>query len=127
MKVRGIRGAITVEHNDDREIIAATEELLKLLVDKNRVKADDIAAIIFTTTSDLTAAYPAKAARNLGYRQVPLICAQEIDVEGGLPRCIRILMLVNTELGPDDITNVYLKGAAVLRQDLVNCHHGQSE
>lgn len=127
MKVRGIRGATTVEQNSSEEIIAATEELLRLLVAKNHVEADDIAAIIFTTTSDLTAAYPAKAARNLGYQQVPLICAQEIDVEGGLPRCIRILMLVNTELGSDDIVNIYLKRAAVLRQDLVSYNHGQSE
>jgi chorismate mutase len=118
--VRGIRGAINVSANSKAEIHQATRELLGKMSKANQVKKEDIASIYFTMTPDLTAAYPATAARELGWIHVPLICAVEIDVPEALPFCIRILMLVNTELSQSAIKHIYLREARALRADLIS-------
>lgn len=116
MQCRGIRGAITVPANNKENIIAATKELLKKMTDANDVNIDDIAAIFFTTTPDLNAEFPAVATRELGWPQhLALLCGHEMTVPNDLPRCLRILMLVNTEKEPEKITHVYLGEAKKLK------------
>ena len=115
---RGIRGATTVEMDSADAIVAATRELLVGMVVANDVIAADVASAIFTVTPDLTAAFPARAARELGWRHVPLLDAQEVPVPGSLPRCVRVLMLWNTERSQEEIRHVYLREAASLRPDL---------
>jgi chorismate mutase len=119
MYVRAIRGATTVENNDANEIISETKKLLNEIIVKNDIVEEDIASIIFTVTKDLDAAFPAVAARQLEWTSVPLICSYEIDVPGSLKSCIRILMHVNSEKSNKDMIHIYLKGAKVLRPDLV--------
>lgn len=115
MKCRGIRGATTVDANTREDILEATSELLQQIVESNGVQEGDVACIIFTTTTDLNAAFPAEAARELGLSQTPLLCGHEIDVPDSLPMCLRILVLVNTEKDAKDIAHVYIKGATKLR------------
>jgi chorismate mutase len=115
---RGIRGATTVENNCAAEILAATRELLGRIIALNDAKEEDVASAIFTVTPDLTAAFPAKAARELGWRRVALLDAQEIPVPGSLPRCVRVLIHWNTARPQEEIRHVYLRGAAALRPDL---------
>lgn len=117
---RGIRGAITVSENSAEEILAATRELLQAIIEANQVNPEDISSIYFTTTPDLNAAYPALAARQLGWADVALMCAHEMDVPGGLPRCLRILIHWNTTRGAKDIVHIYLKEARTLRPDRNN-------
>lgn len=118
MSIRGIRGAITASNNTPAAIITATDKLLRDMISANAVRAEDVASVFFTTTPDLNGEFPAAAARALGWRKVPLLCATEIDVPGRLPSCIRVLMLVNTEAAQADIRHIYLEGAARLRPDL---------
>lgn len=118
VKVRGIRGAVDVSANDAREILQATKELLQKMQQKNSLEKENIAAVVFSMTKDLNAVFPAQAARELGWKYVPLFCTEEIDVPGALPRCIRVLMLVNSSMRPEEIRHVYLGGAAALRKDL---------
>lgn len=119
MGVRGIRGAITVENNTVDEIVSATEYVLREMVERNDVAAEDIASVLITTTEDLDAAFPARAARNLvNWDYVPLICAREIPVVGSLPRCIRVMMHVNTDKSQKDIQHIFLRDAVKLRPDL---------
>jgi chorismate mutase len=118
--VRGIRGAIDVPANNRKEILEATKELLQEIMRRNSLEKDQIAAVIFSMTEDLNAAFPAQAARELGWKYVPLFCTNEVSVPGSLPRCIRVLMLVNTKKSAQEITHIYLKGAVVLRKDLLN-------
>jgi chorismate mutase len=119
MSVRGIRGATTVSSNDVTSILEATEEVLLEIQQANTaLKPEDIASALFTMTLDLDAVYPAKAARQLGWTNVPLICAQEIPVPGGLPRCIRVLLNWNTDLPQNAIHHIYLRDAVTLRPDL---------
>ena len=116
MHCRGIRGAITVPANNKESIIAATKELLKEMAQANSIKVDDIAAIFFTTTPDLNAEFPASATRELGWPQhLALLCGHEMNVPTDLSRCLRILMLVNTERGPAEIIHVYLGKAKRLK------------
>lgn len=115
MWCRGIRGATTAE-NTKEAILAASRELLQAMVSANEVNTDDIACIWFTTTPDLNAAFPAAAAREMGWNNVALLCAHEMNVPGSLPRCLRILMLVNTTKMSDEIVHVYLKGTEVLKE-----------
>ena len=116
MQCRGIRGAITVSVNNKESILAATKELLKEMVQANSIKVDDITAIFFTTTSDLNAEFPASATRELGWpSNLALLCGHEMNVPTDLPRCLRILMLVNTEKVPEEITHVYLGKAKRLK------------
>ena len=117
LRCRGVRGAITVEDNKSDELLAATTELLQKLMEANQVQAEDIACIFFTTTPDLTAEFPAVAARRMGLDTVPLLCGHEMSVPHGLPRCLRIMMLVNTPRQPGEMVHVYLKGATGLRSE----------
>lgn len=120
MPCRGIRGAITVKADSAAAILAATRELLTRIVEVNDVDIEDIASAFFTVTPDLTSAFPAQAARELGWRHVPLLDAQEIAVPGSLPRCVRVLIHWNTDKPQAEICHVYLRDAVSLRQDLEN-------
>lgn len=117
LQCRGIRGATTVEANTAEAIVSATRELLLALVQANEIDPDQIASIIFTTTRDLNATFPAVAARELGWVHVPLLCAHEMDVPGAPQGVVRVLMHVNTEKSPREIHHVYLRGARVLRPE----------
>lgn len=118
MQCRGIRGAITVSANNRESILAATEELLMAMAQANRIAVEDIAAIFFTTTPDLNAEFPAVAARELGWSSnLALLCGHEMNVSDSLPRCLRILMLVNTEKGLEEIKHVYLGEAKKLKNN----------
>jgi chorismate mutase len=119
MLVRGIRGATTVAANTREEILAATRELLDEMVRANDVRHDHVASILFTTTVDLNAEFPAVAAREAGWTDVALQCMHEMNVPGSLPKCVRILMHVNTDRSAAEIKPVYLHGARQLRRDLV--------
>ena len=119
MAIRGIRGAITIDSDTKEEVFSASRELLEAIVTSNPdVKSDDIASIFFTTTDDVTAAYPALAARQMGWDLVPLLCAREIPVPGSMPLCIRVLIHWNTEKEQSEIQHVYLRDAERLRPDL---------
>ena len=111
----GIRGATTAEDNSRDSILTATKELLQRITDENDLDKSQVAAVWFTTTSDLNAEYPALAARQLGWMNAALLCAHEMAVPNGLPRCIRVLILVNTNKSPADLKYVYLKEAQGLR------------
>jgi len=119
MTVRGIRGATSVDVNDAEPIIAATRELLERIVAANGLATEDVASVILTATSDLDAAYPARAAREMSWVHVPLLCMQEMAVVGSLPRCIRVLVLWNTDRPAGQVRHVYLRRARALRPDLV--------
>lgn len=119
MLVRGIRGATTVESNTREEILDAARELLEAIVQANDLPHDHVASIIFTTTPDLNAEFPAVAARELGWTDVALECMHEMNVPGSLPKCLRILMHVNTDRSASEIKHQYLRGAVVLRRDIV--------
>jgi monofunctional chorismate mutase, gram positive type, clade 1 len=119
MSVRGIRGATTVEVNEEQTILEATAELLKQLVDANGIVPEDIASIIVTVTHDLDAAFPARAIRALpGWELVPLMCALEVPVKGSLEKCIRLMVHVNTDKRQDEIRHIFLGRARSLRPDL---------
>ena len=118
MICRGIRGAVGVDANNADSILAATRELLDRVVAANELCAEDLAGVIFTATPDLDAAYPALAAREMGWVDVPLLCTQEMSVAESLPRCIRVLILWNTDRPPAQIRHVYLGRACLLRPDL---------
>jgi chorismate mutase len=118
MHIRGIRGATTVEENSAGAILQATRELLHEMAEANNVEPDEIAAILFTTTPDLNATFPAEAARQLQWANVPLMSATEIPVRGALPMCIRILVLWNTPRSQEEVVHIYLRGATVLRPDV---------
>ena len=121
MAVRGIRGATSVELNVAEEVLAATRELLIELLKANQIEEfDEIVSAIFTTSPDLTSTFPAEAARAIGMKQVPLLCASEIAVPGSLPRCIRVLLHVNTEKKQSEIVHVYLREAKRLRPDMIS-------
>ena len=117
--IRGIRGAITVKNNTKEEILAATENLLKEIVEENGLVEEKMASIFFSLTTDLDAAFPAVAARNIGFEQVALFCTQELDIQGGLEKCIRVLIHYNTDVKQKDIKHIYLRQAKKLRPDLV--------
>jgi chorismate mutase len=116
--VRGIRGAINVRQNSETEISSATRELLVGMLEANHLRQEDIISIFFTLTADLNAAFPAAAARELGWSDVPLLGAVEVDVPGAMPFCIRVLMHVNTTLARSEIKHLYLREARSLRADL---------
>jgi len=117
MSIRGIRGAITAETNTKESILSNTEELLSDLLKLNDVNTDDIASIFFSVTTDLTAEFPAIAARKLGLKDTPLLCLTEIPVPGSLSRCIRILIQVNSEKPQAEMKHLYLKEAVSLRPE----------
>ena len=119
MAVRGIRGATTVEADSQKQIMAATRELLARIIEANELAPEDVASAYFTATPDLKAAFPASAARELGWQHVPLLDAQEIAVPGSLPLCIRVLIHWNTDRSQAQIHHVYLRRARALRPDLM--------
>jgi chorismate mutase len=115
MRCRGIRGATTVAENTREAILAATRELLELIVARNEIAVEDVSSAFFTVTEDLNAEHPALAARQIGWEQVALLCAREIPVPGSLGMCIRVLVHVNTEKTQADLRHVYLRDAVRLR------------
>jgi chorismate mutase len=118
-RVRGVRGATTASENTREAVLEATRELLQEVLRVNEIRdPEDIASILFTTTPDLTATFPAEAAREIGLQLVPLLCASEIAVPGRLPRCVRILLHLNTTKSLADIVHVYLREAKSLRPDI---------
>lgn len=117
-RLRAIRGAITVSHDTPAEIYAATQELLREIVARNTVALTDIISVIFTVTPDLTSAFPAMAAREIGWTDVPLLCTMEIPVPGALGHCIRVLLHSESDRPRSAIEHVYLGDAVVLRPDL---------
>ncbi len=118
MPVRAIRGAIQVDVDDRDAILDATAELVTEVLDRNGLTADDVISVIFSATPDLTAEFPALAARKLGFQEVPLLCCAEIAVPGSMPRVVRLMMHVQTERDRADIQHVYLRGAVALRLDI---------
>ena len=118
IRCRGVRGATTVDHNTREDLLKATRQLLALMIRQNGIEHEDVASAIFTTTPDLTAEFPALAARQWGWLDVPLLCTHEISVPGSLARCVRILIHWNTSKTLDEIHHVYIRDAAKLRPDL---------
>ncbi|HEV8025139.1 MAG TPA: chorismate mutase [Candidatus Nanopelagicales bacterium] len=117
--VRGIRGATCLQRDDANEMSEAVGELLGQMLGRNHIDADDVISVILTCTPDLTSAFPAAGARVFGLVDTPLMCAQEMDVRGALPRVVRIMAHVETDRPRSDIEHIYLRGAEVLRQDLL--------
>ena len=115
---RGVRGATTVETNSREEILRATRQLLALMIRRNSIDSKDVGSAIFTVTKDLDAEFPALAARQMGWLDVPLLCGYEVSVTGSLPQCIRILLNWNTEKTQAEIQHVYIHDAIKLRPDL---------
>jgi len=118
MSVRGIRGAVNIASNTKEEILTKSRELLEAIVRANKVSPEDIACAIFTLTPDLNADFPAYAARQLGWRDVPLMCARELDVPAAMEKVIRVLLLVNSSIPPSKIKHQYLGDTPKLRPDL---------
>jgi len=116
--VRALRGATTVDADTAEQVKERTIALLEAMVERNGVHHDDIISVLFTATDDIHSVFPATAARDIGFGDIPLICARELDIVGATPQCIRVLMHLNTELGRDDLRHVYLEGASGLRDDL---------
>ena len=124
MYCRGIRGATTVEQNEREAILVATGEWLQAIVRQNDLQVDDITSGIFTVTEDLDAAFPALAARQLGWNEIALLCMREIPVPGSLGKCIRVLLHVNTTRRPSELRHVYLRKAARLRPEFASQSSG---
>jgi chorismate mutase len=115
--VRAIRGATTVQNNSKEEIITATQELLIKIQNENQFLLPDVISVVFSMTEDLNAEFPALAARKLGWTTIPLLCTREIPVPGSLPKCIRVLIHINTEKQQTEIKSIFLKDAVNLRPD----------
>ena len=115
---RGVRGAITADTNTREDILLQTRRLMAVMIRMNEIRAEDVASALFSTTPDLDADFPALAARQFGWFDVPLLCTNEIPVPGALPKCIRILMNWNTSKSPQEIHHIYLRDAVVLRPDI---------
>jgi chorismate mutase len=118
MDCRGVRGATTVDHNEREEILVATRQLLGLMIRINGIEARDVASALFTTTPDINAEFPALAARQLGWLDVPLLCGHEMTVPGSLPLCVRVMLHWNTTKSQQEIEHVYVREAKRLRPDL---------
>ncbi len=118
MFCRGVRGATTADANTSEDILRATRQLFAIMIRLNGIEKEDVASVIFSTTHDLDAEFPALAARQLGWLDVALMCTNEVDVPGALRACIRILIFWNTDKRPDELIHVYIKGAKNLRPDL---------
>ena len=118
MSVRAIRGAVQVEANTSEAISAGTQELLSEILRANQLPIESVISVLLTATPDLNAAFPAAAAREVGFEATPLLCAVEIDVLGALPRVVRAMFTVETELSSSEIAHIYLGGAKALRRDI---------
>lgn len=114
---RAIRGATTAEQNTAEDILEATRELLAAIIEANDIQADDVVSVIFTTTQDLTATFPAVAAREYGWNNVPLMCSHEMNVPGALDHVVRMLIHINTDKSASEIRHVYLRRAVELRPE----------
>jgi len=117
LMLRGVRGATTISENTEYAIVEGTKALLRRMIEENGIEEETVASVIFTTTPDLTAAYPAKAARQIGWTYTALMGCQEMDVPGGLSHCVRILIHWNTEKSQQELHHIYLNGAEQLRPD----------
>lgn len=117
-RVRAIRGATTVERDERDHVLARTQELIAEVFDRNDLAESDLISIVFTATSDLHSAFPAEAARESGITHVPLLCARELDVDGGITRCVRVLVHAYTDRGLEELRHPYLHDARQLRTDL---------
>ena len=124
---RGIRGATTASENTREAIFEATQELFNEMIRVNHIQKEQVAAVFFTTTMDLNAAYPATAVRDMGWDTTALMCGHEIDVPGSLPLGIRILFMVNTEKQPEELATVYLKGAVNLRDQTLQASYAPNQ
>ena len=118
MTVRAIRGAVQVDANERTAVLDATTELVTEVMTRNNLVPGDVISVVFTATPDLTAEFPALAARKIGFQDVPLLCAAEIGVPDAMPRVVRLLMHVETARPRSALTHVYLRGAAALRLDI---------
>ena len=116
--LRGVRGATTVDENEREAVVSRTQELLRHMTEANGIQTDDVGAVIFSATPDITAAFPASSARLLGWTEVPLFDARQMDCDNSLPLCIRVLILWNTDKEQRHIRHTYLHGARLLRPDL---------
>lgn len=116
--VRALRGATTVDADTEEQITERVQALVRAMLERNGIDKDDLISVIFTATDDVTALFPAAAARGVGLGDVPLLCARELAVRDGTPRCIRVLMHVTTTQTRADLRHVYLEGAKGLRDDL---------
>ncbi|HUP85861.1 MAG TPA: chorismate mutase [Acidimicrobiales bacterium] len=116
--VRALRGATTVDADTTEQLHERVQALLQRMLDRNEVAKDDCISILFTATDDIHSMFPALAARDMGFGDVPLICARELDIVGGTPMCVRIMMHVNTDKERNELHHVYLEGAKGLRDDL---------
>jgi len=116
--VRAVRGAVQVEANQADSILAGTAELVTEVMSRNKLSTDQVISVIFSATADLNTEFPALAARKLGFQEVPLLCCSEIPVPGAMPRVVRLMMHVETELSRPEVQHVYLRGAAALRLDI---------
>jgi chorismate mutase len=118
MALRAVRGATQLRADDREELVDAVVELVTEVLARNALSTDDLVSIVFTSTPDLKCDFPAAAARTLGIGDVPLLCAQELDIPGALPRVVRLMLHAETSLARSQVQHVYLRGAEVLRQDL---------
>ncbi len=118
MAVRAIRGATQLEEDVRDHMLERVAEMVTDVMEANGLEVDDFISVIFTATSDLVSEFPAYAARRLGFGEIPLLCARELEIDGSMPRCVRMMAHVETDLPRADITHVYLHGAAALRSDL---------
>ena len=118
MAVRAVRGAIQVDEDDRQQVLDATTELLQTVLERNGLSQEDLISVLFTATPDLTSEFPAYAARQMGLVDVPLLCASEIAVAGAMPRVLRVLAHVETDLPRSAVQHAFLRGAAALRRDL---------
>jgi chorismate mutase len=116
--VRALRGATTVDADTPEQVTERTRDLLTELLERNDIAHDDVISIVFTATGDVVSMFPATAARKTGLGDIPLLCARELDVVGSTPRCLRVLLHVNTDKARDELHHVYLEGARGLRDDL---------
>ena len=118
MAIRAIRGATQLDSDDRDHLLVSVEELIREILEQNDIETDKLVSMILTATPDLHSEFPALAARQLGIGDVPLLCAQEIDVDGAMPRVIRVMVHIESDLPRGEIRHVYLRGAAALRRDL---------
>jgi len=119
--IRGVRGAITVQVNTEKEIMQATDRLLHSMIVENEIAPEDVASVFISVTDDITEAFPAKVLRSLdGWSYVPVMCMKEITVSNALEKCIRVMIHVNTGKSQQEINHIYLENAVVLRPDLAN-------
>lgn len=120
MAVRAIRGATQLDVDDRQHLLDRTAELIRAVLDRNELSSDDVISVLLTATKDLRSEFPAAAVRAIGITDVPLICSQEMDIEGSMPRVVRLMAHVETDLPRSRIRHIYLHGTTVLRDDLID-------